>query len=115
MGWLVKCVAVWAGPDGIGSSRYRVLDESQNMPNCAEVLFKTGSRSCVAIFRVGGVVRYGLPHNCIRMHPLGRQVASLQLEMEAVYASLEDEALEIAPDAQGNRWLLKLSSLGPME
>ena len=31
------------------------------------------------------------------------QVASLQLEMEAVYGSLEDEALEIAPDVQGNR------------
>ena len=31
------------------------------------------------------------------------QVVSLQLEMEAVYGSLEDEALEIAPDVKGSR------------
>ena len=40
---------------------------------------------------------------CNPTAPSCPQVVSLQLEMEAVYGSLEDEALEIAPDVKGSR------------
>ena len=68
---------------------------------------KEESCLCVASFQLGIVtVELVYTYNTELFPPpppSGWQVASLQLEMEAVYASLEDEALEIAPDAQGNR------------